>query len=332
MIICRTPFRVSLFGGGTDFPAWYKKNNGMVISGSINKYCYITVRNLPSVFKFNYRLRYHDTEHVININSIKHGPYKEILKFFKYHKEKLEVVHSADLPSLSGLGGSSSSTVCAIHAVSALRNQLLNKKKIAKLALQIEQEKLKESVGSQDQITAAFGGFNLIEFNKLSDFNVQNIMSEKKINILNNSSILLFSGIRRLSARIEKRKIDKIHSGKIKKCLNNINNITKNALSEFTKKEMDLKKIGKLMNLYWEQKKDLTKGVSNSEIDNICKIALKNGAYGVKLLGSGGGGFVYILCPSNIKKKLCKKLSKFKIVDFAFENSGSTIVYNKTLF
>ena len=332
MIICRTPFRISLFGGGTDFPSWYKKNVGMVISGSINKYCYITVRNLPSVFKFNYRLRYHDTEQVVNINNIKHGPYKEILKFFKYHNEKLEIVHSADLPSLSGLGGSSSSTVCAVHAVSALREQLFNKKKIAKIALQIEQDKLKESVGSQDQITAAFGGFNLIEFNRSSNFKVQNMLSEKKIDILNKSSILLFTGIRRLSKKIEKAKIKKIKEGLINKHLHAINDITQNAIDEFTKKEMNLKKIGKLMNLYWEQKKNLTKGVSTSQINNICKIAMKNGAYGVKLLGSGGGGFVYILCPAKLKNKISQKLKRFKIVDFVFENSGSTIIYNKTLF
>ena len=243
MIICRTPFRISLFGGGTDFPSWYKKNLGMVISGSINKYCYITVRNLPSVFKFNFRLRYHETEQVKNINKIKHGPYKEVLKHFNYHNDNIEIVHSADLPSLSGLGGSSSSTVCAIHAVSALRDQLLNKKKIAKLALKIEQEKLKESVGSQDQITAAFGGFNLIEFNTLSDFHVQNIINEEKINYLNQSSILLYTGIRRLSEKIEKQKITNINKGKIKENLDSINNITEQALDEFTKRKMNLKKL-----------------------------------------------------------------------------------------
>ena len=332
MIICRTPFRISLFGGGTDFPSWYKKNLGMVISGSINKYCYITVRNLPSVFKYNFRLRYHETEQVKNINKIKHGPYKEVLKHFNYHNDNIEIVHSADLPSLSGLGGSSSSTVCAIHAVSALRDQLLNKKKIAKLALKIEQEKLKESVGSQDQITAAFGGFNLIEFNTLSDFHVQNIINEEKINYLNQSSILLYTGIRRLSEKIEKQKITNINKGKIKENLDSINNITEQALDEFTKRKMNLKKIGSLMNLYWEQKKQLTGNVSNKHIDNICNIAMKNGAYGVKLLGSGGGGFVYILCPAKLRNKICNKLKKYKIVNFNFENSGSTIIYNKTLF
>mgnify|MGYP001237045899 FL=1 len=331
MIACRAPFRISLFGGGTDFPDWYKKNNGMVIAGSINKYCYINVRYLPPVFKFNYRLRYHETEHVKLINNIKHGPYREILKYFQYEKGHIEIVHSADLPSLSGLGGSSSSTVCAIHAISALRDQLLNKKKIAKLALDIEQKKLKESVGSQDQVTAAFGGFNLIEFNTSQDFNVQNIIGQKKIEILNKSSILLFTGIRRLSEKLEKNKMEKIITGKIEKHLHSINDITEEALTEFTKKKMNLKKIGELMNLYWAEKKKLTRGVSNVTVDNICKIAMKNGAYGSKLLGSGGGGFVYILCSPKNKLRIEKKLSKYKIVNFAFENSGSTIIYNQTI-
>jgi len=331
MITCRTPFRVSLFGGGTDFPDWYKKNNGMVIAGSINKYCYVNVRYLPPVFKFNYRLRYHVSEHVKFINRIKHGPYREILKYFQYDKEHIEIVHSADLPSLSGLGGSSSSTVCAIHAISAMRDQLLNKKKIAKLAIDIEQKKLKESVGSQDQITAAFGGFNLIEFNSSQDFTVQNIIGQKKIDILNKCSILLFTGIRRLSEKLEKNKMKKIHTGLVDKHLHSINDITEEALTEFTKREMNLKNIGKLMNLYWEEKKKLAGGVSNDTVDSICKIAMKNGAYGSKLLGSGGGGFVYILCSPKNKLKIEKKLSKYQIVNFAFENSGSTIIYNQTV-
>ncbi len=331
MITCRTPFRISLFGGGTDFPDWYKKNTGMVIAASINKYCYISVRYLPSVFKFNYRLRYHETENVKNISNIQHGPYREVLKYFKYHKDHIEIVHSADLPSLSGLGGSSSSTVCAVHAVSAMRDQLFNKKRIAKLALEIEQKKLRESVGSQDQITAAFGGFNLIEFKTSQDFNVQNIINQKKIDILNKSSILVFTGMRRLSEKIEKSKIEKIQNGKIEKHLNAINDITKKALSEFTKRKMNLKKIGNLMNLYWERKKRLSGSISNKYINNICNIAMKNGAYGAKLLGSGGGGFVYILCPANKKKKIEKKMGKLKIVNFVFENSGSTIIYNQTL-
>lgn len=331
MITCRTPFRISLFGGGTDFPDWYKKNNGMVIAGSINKYCYINVRYLPPVFKFNYRLRYHETEEVKSINSIKHGPYREILKYFKYEKNHIEIVHSADLPSLSGLGGSSSSTVCAIHAISAMRDQLLNKKKIAKLALDIEQKKLRESVGSQDQITAAFGGFNLIEFNSYRDFSVQNVIGQNKIDILNKSSILLFTGIRRLSEKLERDKMKNIRTGKIEKYLNSINKITEEALSEFTKQKMNLKKIGSLMNLYWEEKKKLTRGVSNNTVNNICKIAMQNGAYGAKLLGSGGGGFVYILCSPKNKIKIEKKLSKYQIVNFAFENTGSTIIYNQTI-
>jgi len=207
----------------------------------------------------------------------------------------------------------------------------LNKKKIAKLALEIEQKRLKESVGSQDQITAAFGGFNLIEFNSSKNFNVQNIIGQKKIDTLNKSSILLYTGIRRLSEKIEKNKIEKINNGLNEKNLDTINEITKKAISEFTKREMNLKKIGKLMNLYWEEKKKLTKGISNKYVDKIINIALKNGAYGCKLLGSGGGGFVYILCSPKNKKNLEKKLSKYEIVNFVFENSGSTIIYNQTL-
>ena len=244
-------------------------------------------------------------------------------------KKKIEIVHSADLPSLSGLGGSSSSTVCATHAISAIKGYLLNKKRIAKIAIEIEQKILREYVGSQDQITAAFGGLNLIHFKKSNDFTVENLVNENKLKTLNNSSILVFTGIRRFSKNLEKKKIEAIKRRANIEVLKKINDITYEALEEFSLPKINLKNIGNLMNRYWVEKKKLNKDVTNKVIENICSIAMKNGAYGAKLLGSGAGGFVYILCPNNKKKYIYKKLNRFKIVDFAFESSGSTIIYNK---
>lgn len=329
MIICRTPLRISLFGGGTDFPDWYSSNNGLVISGTIDKYCFINVRKLPFMWNVNFRLRYYKTEEVKNVNQIKHGPYREVIKYLKLEKQKIEIIHTADLPALSGLGASSSSTVSAIHALSALKGEYLSKKQIAQKAIFIEQIKLKENVGSQDQISTAFGGFNKISFKKDLDFTVENFLTKEKIDKLNKSTFLVYTGIQRKSNLIEKEKISKIKKRKLDKNLNSIMKTSYEAFLEFNKKDINLKKIGMLLNIQWEEKKKLSKKVTNQTINKICKICTTNGAYGAKLLGSGGGGFVLVICPSNKKERLKKKLNKFKVVDFRFENTGSTIIYRK---
>ncbi len=332
MIISRSPLRISLFGGGTDYPEWFKKNNGIVIGGTINKYSYIHLRYLPKIFNFNYRLRYFKNELVKNISNIKHGPYREVLKLFNLSNSHIEIIHTSDLPALSGLGSSSSSTVTAINAVSSLRGKFLSKKNLANLAIKVEREILKESVGCQDQIFSAFGGFNSIRFKSGVDYSVENLMiDKKKLNLLNNSSILIWSGQQRESQLLEKKKIQNIKKKIITKNLQNIQEITELAYEEFSKSSWNLKKIGNLMNLYWSQKKQLSNNITTTKINKICKIATENGAYGVKLLGAGGGGFVYILCSPNKKQKIIKKLSKYKNVNFQFENSGSCIIYNKYL-
>lgn len=329
MIICRTPLRVSLFGGGTDFPDWYKSNDGLVISGTIDKYCFISLRKLPFIWDFNYRLKYFKTEEVNKINQIKHGPYREIIKYLKLTKEKLEMIYTSDLPGLSGLGTSSSSTVSAIHAMSTFKGQYLSKKQIAQIAIFIEQKKLKENVGSQDQIAAAFGGFNKISFKKDLDFTVEDLLTNEKMEELNKAVFLVYTGIQRKSKLIEKEKIFKIKKKKLDKNLNNIKKITEDAIIEFNKKKINLKKIGLLLNKQWEEKKKLSNKITNKTINKIYNICIKNGAYGAKLLGSGAGGFVFVICPPNKKERLKKKLNKFKVTDFRFENTGSIIIYKK---
>ena len=302
MIICRTPLRISFFGGGTDFPDWYKNNESLIIVGTIDKYCYISVRKVPFMWNFKFRLRYHKSEIAKSVSKIQHGPYREIIKYFKLQNENIELVYSADLPALSGLGSSSSSTVCAINALSNLNQNYLNKKQISQIAIHIEQKILKENVGSQDQIAAAFGGFNKISFKQDLDFTVENLLNREKIDILNQSTLLIFTGILRKSKMIERKKIENIKKNKLNKYLNEINKISVKALNEFRKKNFNLKIIGKLLNNQWEQKKLLSGEVSNSRIDKIIKICLNNGAYGAKLLGSGGGGFVLVILPPHKKK------------------------------
>ena len=332
MILTRSPLRISLFGGGTDFPEWFKENNGLVIGGTINKYNYIHARYLPNIFKFNYRLRYFKTELVKKVNNIKHGPYREILKTYNLDKSQIEIIHTSDLPALSGLGSSSSSTVSAINAISALKGSFINKKNLANLAIKIEREVLRENVGCQDQIFSSFGGFNCIRFKSDVDFSVENLINNKeKLSLINKSSILIWSGIQREGQILEREKIKKIQNKIISHNLKNIQFISEKAYEEFSKSDWDLKEIGKLMNEYWYQKKQLSKKVTNKKINKICEIANMNGAYGVKLLGAGGGGFVFILCPPKKKTLILKKLLRFGSVDFQFENSGSSVIYNKQL-
>ena len=332
MITCRSPLRISFFGGGTDFPEWFKKNDGLVIGGTINKYSYVHARYLPNIFQYNFRLRYFKTEYVKKLSEIKHKPYREILKYYNFGERQIELIHTADLPALSGLGSSSSSTVSAINAVNALKGLFINKKNLANTAIKIEKKILKENVGCQDQIFCSFGGFSCIRFKSDFDYSVENLINEqKKLKILNDSSILLWTGTRRHGNKIEKEKIKKIKNNDNFNNLKKIQEISERGYSEFSKNSWDLKKIGSLMNEYWFHKKKLAKGITNKAIEEIYEITKQNGAHGMKLLGSGGGGFVYILCSPNKKQRIIKKLSKYKNVNFQFENSGSCIIYNKYL-
>ena len=205
MIISRTPFRISFFGGGTDFPKWYNENRGKVISTCINKYCYISVRDLPPFFKHNYKLRYFKTEEVKKISLIKHPSIRETIRYLNL-KNNLEIVHNADLPAQSGLGASSSFTVGLINSLIALQGKRISKKNLAMYALEIEQQKIKEYVGSQDQFAASFGGFNITNFisNKIDVAPVPT--SNKNLNILEKSIFLLFSGYPREAQILEKKK------------------------------------------------------------------------------------------------------------------------------
>ena len=325
MIICRTPFRISFFGGGTDFPRWYKDNGASVISSTIDKYCYINVRYLPKFFKYNYRLRYFKTEQVKTINQIKHPSFREIIKFIDLDNSGLEIVHNADLPALSGLGASSSSTVCLLQALNTLKGKFVTKKMLATDALYIEQKILKEFVGSQDQIATAFGGLNHIRFNNNKSFEVNPIIN-KNFNLkkLEKSLVLIYTGIQRKASVIEKYKAQNIKQNG--KHLHQISEITNEALKYFNGK-LDLKEIGKLLKEQWSMKKNLSKKVTNRLIDNMFDDGIGCGAFGAKLLGAGSGGFMLFICDEKSKIKIREKFKNFLFIPIKFETTGSQIIY-----
>ena len=214
MLLAKTPLRISLFGGGTDFPQWYKNNEGLVISTTIDKYCYVLLRTLPPYFHFKYRLRYYQMELTKNINQIKHPVIKNILKLYYKQKTGIELNHFADIPGLSGLGSSSAFTVTMINLIHKFNGINLSKKDIAKLAINFEQNILKEYVGSQDQVATAYGGFNCINFSG-KEFKVNRIQFKKKrIASFENNCLLVYTGLSRYAKILEKKKINSIKNNK----------------------------------------------------------------------------------------------------------------------
>lgn len=328
MLICKTPFRVSLFGGGTDHPSWFQKNRGYTISFTIDKYCYVAFRSLPKLFKHNYRLRYFKNERVRKISDIKHPSIKAVFK--KYLKKNIsaEVVHSSDIPGLSGLGSSSAFTVSLIKLLSKFNKLEFSKKRIAQDSIYLERKILKENVGCQDQYACSFGGFNLIKYKK-------NKINLKKVNILGKNRkklidnlLLVYSNINRKSDPIEKDKIKNLKANK--KILNelNFNTIKGKKLLE-TKLNISLEKVAELLNQNWSLKKKLSNLVSNTKIDRLYNFGMKNGAIGGKLLGAGGGGYVLFLTKNqNYQKRLIKKLGKRVYFKFDIDHKGSEIIYN----
>lgn len=323
MIISRTPFRISFFGGGTDFPYWFKKNTGKVLSTTINKYCYINLRLLPPYFKYNYRLRYFKSEEVFNLNQIQHPSIREIMKYKKV-KNRLEVVHQADLPAQSGLGASSSFSVGLINSIEALNGSLISKRNLANQSLFVEQEILKEDVGSQDQVSAAFGGFNVINF-KRNSYEVNPVLNLDNIKKLEENLVLVYSGLPRNAKNIEKEK--RKNFGKNKVYLNEILKITNKAENKIFSSKNIISDFAELMDEYWWLKKKLASKVTNKKINDIFNLARKNGALSGKVLGAGGGGFILFLVKKKNIQDFRSKLKKYMTLCPTFENLGSQIIY-----
>lgn len=331
MIIARSPFRISFFGGGTDFPEWFKKNEGLVLSATINKYCYVVLRELPPFFSFKHRIRYYKTETVNRISDIQHPSIKAILE--KYHKKKcgVEIVHSGDLPALSGLGASSAFTSALIKGVLKFNEKNISNINLAKASVHIEKNILNESCGFQDQYACSIGGFNSINFKKNNIF-IKKIGLNNKIRDLENLSTIFFTGISRIGNKLEKEKIKNINLNKT--YFNEIYSITLEAKKLlFLRKSRSnfIDEFSYLMQESWKIKKKLAKNVSNEKIDQIYNFGIRNGASAGKILGAGGGGFILFLSKTiGEKKKLIKKLKKLHHVSFHFENLG-TQIYKKNI-
>ena len=325
MIITRTPFRISFFGGGTDYPVWYRENVGRVISTTIDKYCYVTLRELPPFFKYKHLLRYYEREEVNTIDEIKHPSIRECLKYLDMSKS-IELVHHADLPAQSGLGSSSTFTVGLLMAGYALNNQMRTKNQLAHDAIEIEQRRIGEAVGSQDQTAAAFGGFNRINFGGYRELEVTPLtISTEKMRNLQDHLMLFFTGFSRNASDIAQKQIENTNS-KTKE-LDIMVELCKEAEELLVSSENGFLEWGELLNEQWKIKKSMTNLITNSKIDNMYEKGIRSGALGGKLLGAGGGGFMLFFVPPEKHEQLKANLNNLLHVPFRFDFSGSQIVY-----
>jgi D-glycero-alpha-D-manno-heptose-7-phosphate kinase len=328
MIITKTPYRISFFGGGSDYPDWFNSNSnyGEVISTTVDKYLYLTLRDLPDFFGFKYRASYSKIEESNTISNIEHRAIRGAIRYFSLNSAEIHYV--GDLPSRSGMGSSSSFVVGLINAIYALKNKNIDKKKLAMKSIFFENSYLNEIVGVQDQIAASYGGFNIIKFQN-NKFTINPVNQKSSfLKKLNSNLVLLYTGQSRISQKISRTFVKKIANEKKKnilKILDHVNQakvyINKNSPDDF----------GDLLNETWIEKKKLSSFISNRHIDGLYKKAIKFGALGGKLLGAGGGGFLLFYVPEKKRNFFLKKFIDNVIIPFNFSTEGSSIVFDNNV-
>ena len=324
MIISRTPFRISFFGGGTDYPPWYRENGGAVLNTTINKYCYVSCRYLPPFFKHKYLIRYRLTEPVYDVSEIQHPSVRECLKFMSV-ENGIEMVHTSDIPARSGVGSSSAFTVGFLNTLAALEGKMFTKRELAGNAIEVEQNWIKENVGSQDQVATAFGGLNRIDFNGKQNFLVQPVtIGDEKIQMLQDHLMFFFTGISRTASDVAGKQIESISSKS--KELRVMHEMVDEAINILNGSKENIADFGKLLHESWMIKSSLTDSVSTKWIDDMYRVARDAGAIGGKLCGAGGGGFLLLFVPPEKQKSVKKKLDKALHVPFSFESLGSQII------
>lgn len=322
MIITQTPFRMSFFGGGTDFPDFYREHGGAVISTTFDKYCYVNVRHLPRFFDYSTELSYARTERVKRVEDIEHPAIREAMKHLDMHEIRL--TYEADLPARSGLGTSSSFAVGMLNAFYALKGKYADKRKLADDAIFLERVLCNESGGVQDQIAASFGGMNRINFNAEGYTVNPVIISPERKKLLNHNLMLFFTGFSRLSSDIQvaAEKNLKSKQNQLLEMLSLVDDAEKILTSK-----TDLEEFGRLLDYTWQLKRGITDKVSTDSIDAVYSRALQAGATGGKLLGAGGGGFLLFYVDPDKQENVRKALENLLYVPFEFENGGTRVIH-----
>lgn len=325
MIITRTPFRISFFGGGTDYPVYYREHGGMVLSTTINKYCYVTVRYLPPFFDHVFRMRYMRREETKTIDEIQHPSARECLRFMKV-ESGVEMVHTSDIPAMSGVGSSSAFTVGFLHSLYALQGRMVTKRKLAYDAIHVEQGMIGECVGSQDQVSAAFGGLNAITFRGADDIVVNPVtIANERLWGLQNNLMMCFVGFSRFASEIAKEQV--ANTPQRLQELGTMRQMADHALEILGNPSASLDEFGKLLGESWALKRQLSSRVTTDDIDDAYAAAVKAGALGGKLCGAGGGGFMLLYVPPENQPKVREALSKQLFVPFRFDSLGSHVIF-----
>lgn len=324
MIISRTPYRISFFGGGTDYPAWYSQHGGAVLACTIDKYAYLTCRYLPPFFEHKYRVVWSKIESCGTIDEITHPAVRGILKYLDI-KRGIEVQHQGDLPARSGMGSSSSFTVGLLHALYALQGQMPGKRRLATESIHIEQHVIKENVGSQDQVSAAYGGLNHIEFLQNGEISIKPVtVSGDRIRELESHLMLFYTGIKRTAAVVAESYTRELE--KRKRQLRILRDMVEEGISLLASGE-EISKFGRLLQESWEAKRSLSDTVSNDDVDSLYEQARAEGAIGGKLTGAGGGGFLLLFVPPSRQSAVRERFSNLLHVPFKLEFSGSQIIF-----
>lgn len=332
MIITKTPYRLSLFGGGTDYPAWFSTNPSRCVSAAMAHYCYIHVKPLSPFFDYSIRVTYSKIESVDSVDEIEHPSIRACLKHLNL-KNNISISHDGDLPARSGIGSSSSFTVGLLNALYALKKQHIRPYELAMQAIYVEQGMLGENVGVQDQIMAAHGGIQIIKMGPGNNYSWSTEplrLSNDYRNELESHILLGFSGISRIAEIQAKKKVDNIKAGINHKLLEETAKLAEEAIDSLAK-ETDMSIIGKLLDDGWRIKRELAEGVTEAWIDDIYNASLKAGAFGGKLMGAGGGGFFMFIVPPEKQKQFKEKMEAIKVwVPFKFDMHGSQFVLNNS--
>jgi D-glycero-alpha-D-manno-heptose-7-phosphate kinase len=323
MIISRTPYRISFFGGGSDYPGWYRTHGGSVLATTINKYCYLTCRYLPPFFEHRIRLVYSIIENCQRVDEIRHSAARAVLQYLEVDRG-VEIHHDGDLPARSGMGSSSAFTVGLLHSLYALRGYMPTKHQLALESITVEQEILRETVGSQDQVLAAYGGFNYITFSPNGEIRVTPVtVQRERVEELNANLMLFYTGIKRTASDIAGSYVTRAEDRTSP--LARLNEFVQESLSVLNDGN-DLARFGELLHWAWQTKRELSPLVSSDEIDALYAKARAAGAVGGKITGAGGGGFLLLFVPPPAQPLVREALRDLIHVPIRFEYGGSQII------
>lgn len=323
MIITKTPFRMSFFGGGTDMENYFRENGGAVLSTTFDKYCYVNVRHLPRFFDYSTELSYSKTERVTNTDDIQHPAIRNAMKMLDMHEIRL--TYEADLPARSGLGTSSSFAVGMLNAFYALKGKYADKKKLADEAIYLERVLCNEVGGWQDQIAASYGGMNRINFSADGYEVLPVIISPERKRQLNNNLMMFFTGFTRFSSDIQK--MNNVSATDKRNQLKEMHGLVDEAEKILTDKYIELDDFGRLLDETWKLKKQTGSSITTGNIDELYNNAKKAGALGGKLLGAGGGGFLVFYVQPEKQNAVRSALSNLMYIPFEFENSGTRVIH-----